>query len=290
MATKKKVVKSETQVTSNETVGADWKPTPEAKKKATTKRIIAGVLWALAIGLEAFCIFWVLKQFGDDGEPIFGSTNGTGALILLIALIVVIGVLALVGSLQWKQANRLDPASRKNKARFFVQNQLGAIITVIAFVPLIVMIFLNKDMDAKQKGIAGGIGIVICLVVGLLSVDWDPVSTEDMSFDDAVVAALHDAPTAAGIDVYWVKNGSVYHLCEDVSDVNRDSADGTISFGTIDQARAEGKARLTKKWESEAKTCGFSAEAIANAQAVASGQPTPVTTDTTEPEPSPTES
>ncbi len=56
----------------------------------------------------------------------------------------------------WKAANKQDPASKADKARFLFQNQLGAIITLIAFVPLIVLIFMDKDMDPKNKKIAGG--------------------------------------------------------------------------------------------------------------------------------------
>ncbi|HEU4849650.1 MAG TPA: hypothetical protein VFS93_04495, partial [Terrimesophilobacter sp.] len=126
---------------------SNWKPTAESKSKAGRFRIIAAVLWVLAIATEAFAIFWLLRQVPFE----------TWHLILLIGLLVVIAGLAIGGSLLWKKANRLDPASKKDKVRFFVQNQLGAIVTAIAFLPLIVMILLNKDMDGKQKGIAGGI-------------------------------------------------------------------------------------------------------------------------------------
>ena len=39
-----------------------WKPTPEAKSKATTFRIVAVIFWVLAIAAEAVTIFWLLKQ------------------------------------------------------------------------------------------------------------------------------------------------------------------------------------------------------------------------------------
>lgn len=54
----------------------------------------------------------------------------------------------------WKAANRHDPASRAEPFRFFVQNQLGAIITLIAFLPLIVLIPMEKNMVPKNKQIA----------------------------------------------------------------------------------------------------------------------------------------
>ena len=46
-----------------------------------------------------------------------------------------IAIFAIAGSLMWKAANKHDPARESEKARFFFQNQLGAIITVIAFLP-----------------------------------------------------------------------------------------------------------------------------------------------------------
>src|SRR5574337_2162320 len=127
--------------------GTPWTPAPEAKSQATTSRIVALVLWAVAIALEAFAILSVLKQ----------HTVNIG---LLIGLIVVIAVLAVGGDLLWKRANRLDPASTAEPTKFFIQNQLGAIIAIIAFLPLVVMILTNKNMSQQQKGVAGTIGVV----------------------------------------------------------------------------------------------------------------------------------
>ena len=98
-----------------------------------------------------FAAFWVLKRSWKGDEA-------TVNMVVLIAAIVVIAVFAIVGSLLWKKANRADPASRSEPVRFFIQNQLGVIIAIIAFLPLIVLIFTNKNMGGQQKAIAGGIG------------------------------------------------------------------------------------------------------------------------------------
>ena len=237
----KKVVRVESTPASKaeEARESNWKPTPEAKSKAIGFRVIAGVLWLLAIGTEAFAIFWVLRQ-----NPV--------NLILLIVLLVVIGGLAVGGSLLWKQANRLDPASRTDKFRFFVQNQLCAIITIIAFLPLIIMIFLNKDMDGKQKGIAGAIGIVLLLVAGYFGTSINPPSTEQYTAETEQVVEI----TGQNL-VFWTKSGNVFHLCQDASAVNLDSADNTIYSGTVAEAHAAGKPRLTLQVEQEKKQCGF---------------------------------
>ncbi len=236
---KKKVVRVESDPEELEEAAEDWKPTPEAKGKATGFRVIAAILWGLAIGAEAFAIFYVLKQ-----NPV--------NLILLIILLVVIGALAVGGSLLWKRANRLDPARRSDKVRFFVQNQLGAIITVIAFLPLIILIFTNKNMDGKQKGIAGAIAIVLLLVAGYFGLSLNPPSVEQYTAETQTVVEL----TGQNL-VYWTKSGEVYHLCEDASAVNLDSQDNTIYSGTVADAHADGKERLTLQVDQELEQCGF---------------------------------
>src|SRR5690554_3068039 len=99
-------------------------------------------------------------------------------MIWLIVVIVVILALAITGSTLWKKANRLDPASEKDKVRFFVQNQLGAIMGVLAFLPLVIFIFLNKDIDGKTKGIAGSIAVVALIIAGISGADFNPPSIE----------------------------------------------------------------------------------------------------------------
>jgi hypothetical protein len=206
---KKKVVRVESDAAEVEEAAADWKPTPESKGKATTFRVIAAILWVLAIG----------------------------------------------GSVLWKRANRLDPARKSDKARFFIQNQLGAIITVIAFLPLIILIFTNKNMDGKQKGIAGAIAIVLLLVAGYFGLSLNPPSVEQYTAETQTVVEL----TGQNL-VYWTKSGEVYHLCEDASAVNLESEDNTIYSGTVADAHADGKERLTLQVDQELEQCGFATQ------------------------------
>lgn len=241
----KKVVRVESSPDAPESAEG-WKPTPEAKGKAIQFRIFAAILWVLAIGVEVFAIFWILRPNLNE------VTFETSALIWLIALTVVTGALAWGGSFFWKKANRLDPASKKNPVRFFIQNQLGVIITLIAFVPLIVLIFMNKGMDGKQKGIAGGVAIALLIAVGLLSAEFDPTSTESMDAQTREVVELTGKD-----EVVWTTYGKVYHLCSAVSDVNRESEDNTIFTGTVAEAVAAGKTRLTLKVEQNLEQCGF---------------------------------
>lgn len=225
--------------------GPVWAPTPEAKSKATKLRIISWVLWGLAIAVQLFAIFWILKQVPVN-------------MWLLIGAIVVTGVLSVVGSLNWKQANRLDPASEQDKVKFFVQNQLGAIMSIVSFLPLIIMIFLNKNMSGKQKALAGGIGIVVLLIAGAVGATYQSPSQEQYAAETDIVQTLTGQD-----EVFWTKSGGVFHVCEAVPDVNKESKDGTIYRGTVAAAHAAGKDRLTSKWESEAtKHCGYTREQV----------------------------
>ncbi|WP_243225172.1 hypothetical protein [Microbacterium sp. CIAB417] len=246
------------------TGGAEWKPTPAAKQKSLTFRWIAVGLWVLAIAAEAVGIFWLLRQrvfVGEDGtlvrDPDTGLLEEQGveaqfpqwAFIALIVLLVVIAALSIGGSLLWKKANRLDPAKKSETVKFFVQNQLGVIIAIIAFVPLIILIFLNKDMDKGQKATAGVIGIVLAGIAVFFGIDFDPPSVEQYTADQSAVIQL------LGEDqVYWVEGGQVYHVCDEVSDIQTGSE---IMSGTTAEAIEAGKIRLTLKFESEMRTCGL---------------------------------
>lgn len=84
----------------------------ESKAKAKQFRVFAFLAWIVAIALQFFAIF---KLISDE------------TMVWLIVVIVVILALAIVASMLWKKANKLDPASEKDKVKFFVQSQLGAI-------------------------------------------------------------------------------------------------------------------------------------------------------------------
>ncbi|MEL6830488.1 MAG: hypothetical protein AAFO63_10165, partial [Pseudomonadota bacterium] len=165
-----------------------WQATQDQKSSATRLRIFAAIAWVIAIGAEITGIVLLLQGRFDDGN-----------LPLLIGLLVGIAVFAIAGSLMWKAANKHDPASKKEAFKFFVQNQLGAIITIIAFLPLLAMIFLDKDMDPKNKQIAGGVGAALAVVATLFGISYDPPSVEQYTEDMNECAAQIKAnlPTTA---------------------------------------------------------------------------------------------
>lgn len=223
-------------------------PTPEAKGKATRNRVIAFCLWAGAIALQLVAIFWVMRPSFDELVEAQGFPDWR--FYLLLGFVAVIGVLAIGGNLLWKKANRLDPASEKEPVKFFFQNQLGAFLTLLAFLPLIVMIFLNKDMDGKQKGIAGGAAVVVAVVATIIGIDFTPLSQEQAAVESQVVTQL------VGEDrVWWSGGGNVMHLCQEVSDL-RNVTTG-ISSGTVAEAFAAGKTGITLNLPQNLSQCAL---------------------------------
>lgn len=189
------------------------------KGKAKTLRLFGILSFLVAIGFEIAAIFQLQK------DPV-----STAALITLIVADL---IFAVIGSLLWKKSNRLDPASEKEPFRFFVQNQLGLIMAVIAFLPLVILIFTNKNMKGKQKGIVGAVAVVAMLVAGIMGVDFNPPSIEQYAAETARVEQLNN-----GVNhVYWTQYGKSYHLFSDCSYINTAKTD-EIFEGTVDQAHA----------------------------------------------------
>lgn len=212
-----------------------FRASAESKGKAKQLRFFALLAWIIAIAGEVFAIFKLIS-------------NET--LVWLIIAIVAILILAITGSMLWKKANRLDPASRKDKVRFFIQNQLGAIISVLAFLPLVILIFINKDVDGKTKGIAGSIAVVALLIAGISGADFSPPSIEQYTKDINEQTNTLKQLNFDNDNVYWTKAGNKYHIFEDCQHIKgRDE----INNGTVKQSWDEkGISELCKTCENRA--------------------------------------
>ena len=274
-------------------VTKEWRATQGQKGAASRLRIFAAIAWVVAIGTEIAGIVMLRQHKFDHGN-----------MALLIGLLVVIAVFAIAGSLMWKAANKHDPASKADTARFFFQNQLGAIITIIAFLPLIALIFLDKDMDPKNKKIAGGVGVVLALIATAVGIDFKPPSTEQytqdmnkcateiktgqpttdcspevaeqakaIAADSATVAdATKSAANPNGLDVvYWIapENGAKKSATPHVFHICQGVSPlrgKTVNKGSVTQAYGENATRITKQIPMEQKQCGFG---VASKDAVA---------------------
>ncbi|MDR1402615.1 MAG: hypothetical protein LBJ60_02780 [Tannerellaceae bacterium] len=218
METKKKITRVEGGESSPEKQSKRFVPTVESKGKATQLRVIAGILWFLAIVAQIGAIMLLFKP------PV--------GMLWLIILIVVDLAVTITGSILWKKSNRLDPASEKEKFKFFMQSQLGLVAAIIAFLPLVIFIFTNKNLNGKQKGILGSIAVVALLIAGVTGYDFNPPSVEQYTEEINKVEWLNQ-----GVNhVYWTKSGKVYHLYDDCSYINTSKTD-EIFEGTVPQAR-----------------------------------------------------
>src|SRR5690606_3269119 len=207
----------------------------EAKGRAKQLRLFAMLAWILAIAGQAFAIF---KLIGND------------TLTYLIIAIAVILILAITASWLWKKANRLDPASEKDKIRFFIQNQLGAIMGVLAFLPLVVVILANKNLDGRTKGIAGVIAVVALLIAGISGADFNPPSiekyTEEIQEQTNTVKTLNFDED----NVYWTSAGNRYHIFEDCQHIRGRKS---VSNGTVKESwEAKGISELCKTCQNRA--------------------------------------
>jgi hypothetical protein len=273
-------------------VTKEWRATQGQKSAATRLRLFAAIAWVIAIGTEIAGVVMLRQHKFDHGN-----------MPLLIGLLVVIAVFAIAGNLMWKAANKHDPARQSDPARFFFQNQLGAIITVIAFLPLIVLIFMDKDMDPKNKKIAGGIGVALAAIAAFTGIDFNPPSVEQYTKDmnscaaeikagqptkdcspevaEQAKAIAADSKTVAdatktaanpnGQDVvYWIapengaKKSSTPHVFHICQGVSP-LRGKQVNSGTVTQAYSENATRITKQIPMEQKQCGFAAAAAAPA-------------------------
>jgi uncharacterized BrkB/YihY/UPF0761 family membrane protein len=64
------------------------------------------------------------------------------------------------GSLLWKKANHIDPVSEQNKVKFWVWNNLGTILSVLAFLPIIIFVLTDKKLDKKSKNLVTVVAVV----------------------------------------------------------------------------------------------------------------------------------
>ncbi|MCL2529008.1 MAG: hypothetical protein FWE41_01550 [Coriobacteriia bacterium] len=196
----------------------------------TTFRLLAVVLWVLGIALEVAAILIILGVIAV-GNPI----------VWIIVALVLDLILVVAGAFLWKRANKIDPPSEKNKVEFFIKTQLGAIIAVIAFAPILFFLLTDKNLDKKAKTLVSIVAAVCLLAAVGLSIDYNPVSSEQLE-QMRVNAQTSDFGDG---EVKWSKNSRVYHTWADCSALKRIGEDN-LREGDVEAAFAEGKVRMCK--------------------------------------------
>ncbi|MFV0556122.1 MAG: hypothetical protein ACK5LM_03335 [Lactovum sp.] len=199
---------------------SNWQPTKENKEKATRFRLFAALAWIFAILVQLAVIYYILR----NGVEI--------KLWLAIVGIILDLAFAVTGGFLWKKSNKIDPPSEKNGFLFFMQSQLGLFIAIVAFLPLVIFIFMNKDLDKKQKGILGSIAVVALVAAGLLGTEFNPSSKEEYAVQTQTVQVLTDSDQVIG-----TKSGKYYHLYEDCRYIKSSNV-RELFFGTVGEVHA----------------------------------------------------
>ena len=199
-----------------------------AKGDPGKRRPIAIALWVVAI------VFEVLAWLVFNGT----IANLPGKLMMWLIIFIVLDLVCVVVAGQlWKQANHIDPPSEANKAAFFLKSQLGAILSAVAFVPIIVLMLTDQEADSQTKKI-GTIAAAIALAIGMgTSIDFHPVSAEDLAEMEETAIELGTGT------VYWTPFGHVYHLNPDCQAIVNSS---DIYTGDVQAAFEAGRTRACK--------------------------------------------
>ncbi len=199
--------------------------TEKTPGNATGLRVGAVILWLAGIALEIVALLVLVGKIPTSGDTM-RWVLGIGALVLDMICVI-------IGSQLWKKSNRIDPASEKNKFKFWLWNNMGVIASVLAFLPFIILLLTNKDADGKTKKIGAIVAVVALLIAGLASYDFDPVSQEMLDTANSVYGATV---------MYYTKGGKVYHPHEDCQHLS----DSELLEGTAEEAIRGGYTRPCK--------------------------------------------
>lgn len=227
---RKVVSASEASAKKKTVVNSKGQTVKPAKPSGNPGPLRAGavICWLLAIACE---VVGFLMYFGKINIT-FAPT-----LACIIAVIVVDLIFVIIGSQLWKRANHIDPASEKNKVKFFLWNNMGVIACIVAFLPYIILILTDKEhkLDKNTRIIAVIAAVIALLIGGLTSFDYNPISQEQEA------AAVHEI----GSDtlVYWTPFGHVYHTSQDCQHLNHSD---TLIEGTVEEAIDNSRTRLCK--------------------------------------------
>ena len=195
----------------------------DRKAQAGPFRIAAAVLWVAGIVCEVLA-FVFLK--GNKSTP------------WVITPLVIDLVLVVVGSQMWKKANHIDPPAKSEGVLYWLKTELGMIVAVVAFCPIIVLLLLDKDADKKTKGLATVVAAVALVIAGASGFDYHPATQEQLDAATDQAALLAD-----GGECYWTASGTVYHFNPDCSHLNHSAE---IVEGTVQEAFDAGKTRGCK--------------------------------------------
>ena len=232
MATKKKIVDiTKEEKKSSEKFGKDshgkiikLEDKGDNKERGKKYRIFAILLWIVAIIFE---VIGILRLSG-----VINWFSNLSVVTFLIICIVLDLLFFVPGSLLWKKANHIDPFSEKDKTKFWMLNNLGTILSVLAFLPIIIAVLTNKDLDKKDKTIVTVVAAIALLIAGVSSYDFNPISSEQLEHAEKEVLNV-----SGGNTVYWAPHSKKYHVDPDCPAFSQSE---TVYEGTVKQAFEKG--------------------------------------------------
>ncbi len=192
------------------------------KGRATGLRVFAVILWLVAFAFEFLVIALIQKMIYIPGDM---------TMWLIIGIVADL-VCVIIGSLLWKKANHIDPASEKNKVRFFLWNNMGVIAAIVAFVPLIIILLKDKKLNSKTKTLVTIIAAVALVIAGAVSYDYHPASQESLA------QAKSDSTMLGDGTAYWTVWGHSYHFNKDCQTLLNSA---TVYQGTVNESFEAGR-------------------------------------------------
>ena len=196
----------------------------EAAPVGSSAGLRAGAIiaWVFAIGFELLAFLVVSGKVDLKFIPQMAQ---------LIIFIVLDLACLILGSQLWKKANHINPMSEKNKALFWLWNNMGVVVAALAFVPFIILLLTNKKIDRKLKIVGIAAAAVALIIGGACSVDYNPVSAEQKAAAQSAIEGT----------VFWAPFGHVYHTHDDCQALNQTE---TLTAGDVEQAIAANRTRL----------------------------------------------
>ncbi len=223
--TVKKAAPAETAPKKKTTVTESGKKVTEVTATGNAGGLRAGAIicWVLAIVCE---LVGILAYFGKI------NVTFVPTMTFIIGILVLDLIFVIVGSRLWVKANHIDPASEKNKVKFFLWNNMGVIVCIVAFLPYLILLLKDKDkLDPKTKKIAVIAALAALLIGSACSIDYNPVSEEQKAAAVEIVDGT----------VYWTKYGKVYHTSIECQALNNSD---NLFQGEVDAAIENNKSRL----------------------------------------------
>ncbi|MEX1306939.1 MAG: hypothetical protein AB1Z19_00270, partial [Eubacteriales bacterium] len=197
----------------------------ETKGSAKSLRLVAIILWVLAVGAEIGAIYLLKYDYR-----------------LLIGALVLDAILVIIGAQLWKRANRIKPCASKSKFVKMLWDQMGVIAALVAFIPFAILFILNaKSLPKKTRNIIAAVLTLLFLGTVSSSIDYNPPSPDEA---EAKAAAVKEQLAEEGIEydgvVYWTTYGKSYHLDRDCFTLNR-TTEENLRYGTLEEAFAAGR-------------------------------------------------